>query len=191
MLFAAYGERGPVGPENYLLLVAERSDAYRAAGRRLGSVLAKQPSTVASAVGILAVSPTGTAVREMEQFRAGLGETAPGATTIYRESRSITDKAAALRAVRELRSEGAGYILVKANGLTGACLEELGADSEKAIVEDCGGRDDCGARVLLSVETDWPGTFAAVFRAMTPGASAWSSPELREAWRLAGDDGGR
>ena len=86
--------------------------------------------------------------------------------------------------LRELRAEGAGYYLLKTYGLTVACLEDLARDGGKAVVEDCQGARACAKEVVLSVETDWPGTMAAILELAALAEGAWRSPEVQESWRL-------
>lgn len=189
VLFAAYGERGPAAPANLLLLVAERSEAYREAGRRVGALLEKDGAAGGRPrAGILAVSPSLGATREIAAFRAGLAEAAPAAVPAYRELRSASDKAGVVRLVRELRSDGAVYYVLKAYGLTVACLEELAREGGRAVVEDCEGASACGNEVVFSVETDWPATFAAIVQEAAPAEGAWRSPEVQERWRLVDHD---
>ena len=180
VLFAAYGARQGGDPPNSLALVAQREEAFGEAGRRVGAMAASGGGKV----GILAVSPTGGGQREIESFRKGVAETAPALTVVSREARSALDKAAAVRLLREMRAEGVGYYLLKAYGLTGACLQDLARDGGKAVVEDCGGSGGCGPEVVLSVETDWARTLASVFDAMQEDLRGWRAQEVREVGRV-------
>jgi hypothetical protein len=182
VLFAAYGEP-PQDPQgNLLILVPGRADAYREAGRKLAAHLEAAGMDPAQAVGVLAALPTPTASSEIAAFREGLG-LPEGETPRYRETRSLTDRAEALRALRELHEEGARYFLLKAYGLTAACLEEVARLSDVAVAEDCG-PSGCGNPVSLSVETDWNATLAAIFQSMDESSRSWRVPELGEVWFL-------
>jgi hypothetical protein len=184
VLFAGYAEGQPGAPPNLLRIAPAREGAFEEAGRRVGELAAQGGKPVGASVGILAVSPTAAGKHEIEAFRRGLLAVDPAAAPLYRESRSPTDRAAAVRLLRELRAGGAAYYLLAAYGQTTACIEDLARDGGKAVVEDCAGSAACGDAVILSVETDWGRTLAAVFDAMAPGGSAWGSPEVSEAWRV-------
>jgi hypothetical protein len=184
VLFAGYAEGQPGAPANLLRIAPAREGAFEEAGRMVGELATKGGKPAGPSVGILAVSPTAAGKREIEAVRRGLLAADPASAPLYRESRSPTDRAAAVRLLRELRAGGAAYYLLKTYGQTTACVEDLARDGGNAVVEDCGGSAACGDAVILSVETDWGRTLATVFEAMAPGGSAWSSPEVGEAWRV-------
>lgn len=177
ILFAGYGGGARVAVGNLLSLAPGREDAFRAAGKRVGELAAGVP------VGILAASPTETGMREIEAFRAGLAESG-AAPAYYRESRSLTDKTAAVRALKELREEGSRFLLLKTYGLTSACLEAMDADEDRAVVEDCGAAGGCGESVILSIETDWERTLGDLVS--SADGRAWKAASIAERWVLRG-----
>jgi len=184
ILFASYGQSSGDRPPNLLLIAPGRAESFREAGRRLGLIIAGLPEPEPAAVGILDVSPTSTAEAEIAAFREGVASASSGSTLLYRETRSVTDRTAALRALRELRADGARFYLLKTYALTGACLDELVNEGGQAVVEDCGEPGACGSAAVLSVETDWQATFGAVFAALGGDGASWRAIDVSEAGRV-------
>ncbi len=167
-LFAGYGGAEAASMPNWLRLLPARTEAYREAGRRLSRVSSTDP--LGGRVGIILAGPTRVGQEEVQAFREGVAE-AGGAEPLFREVRSLTDKPAAVRALRELRGQGVRYFLLKTYALTSACLEVLEQEGDRAVVEDCGIQGSCGSSVILSIETDWARTLAGVVGGMGEGTS--------------------
>ncbi len=180
LLVAAGGTHTPSA--NLLVLLPGRSEAFRRAGELIGQRLRAEEEDVLC--GIITAKPTETGVADVAGFEEGLRGLVEESRIVTRELRSITDKARAAKAVRELREQGAHYFLLKTYGLTGHCLAEISREGGVAVVEDWVLSNAYADVVSYSIEDDWATFFDQLASHVDSETRGWQVATLSIPWRI-------
>jgi hypothetical protein len=184
--------------DNVYSLVYEEEEAWRQAGLEVAARIADPRAGLSGSagaglssgggagpappVGILAASPGKPARLRIEAFRRGLAEgilagewagNPEAASPLYRELDSLTDQAAARRAVERMRQDGVSVFLLETGSLTGFCLEVLQREGGVAVVRGGAGVEAYADVVLIAMEPDFD-TAVGLMAALAAGDSSSS-----------------
>jgi hypothetical protein len=161
-------------PPNLLRIAFNRTEAYQEAGRRIGELVVAQGNAAGARAGILSLESGEQGEKELAAFREGFNGVASESLLTERRLLDRYDRVEAVKALEEMKKEGAQYFLLEVFGLNIYCLDYLQREGGKAVVSDLRGGWFGGESVLFSIEEDHLGSLVTSLPLMDRRRSRWA-----------------
>lgn len=163
-------------PANVIPLRCRRESAFFEAGKLCGAALSSgRHPELGSKVGVIASGLTALEKEELAEFERGFSREMDAAQIITETIGSVVDRTKAVTAVENLSNRDVRVFLVKAYGLSAACLEKINANDGFFIMEDFPAFNLFPEKCLISIEDDYTQALHTLLTA--PGFRASPPPQ--------------
>jgi hypothetical protein len=178
-------------PPNLAILIFDRTETYRQAGRILGRLVqthnnlsSQQPLRKSQKCGIVVWPLSEETRREVLSFREGFLQESVPEFLVEKEVLDQSDRVKIKKQIEDMRARGVTYYLLKMYTLTGYCLEILQAEGGWAVVEDWHRAGAYEELILFSVEEDYLSAVYESLNHVLRQSSRWQQERFRGPSRI-------